>query len=141
MLDWWKRRSREQDLDREIRSHLDLETEAQRDAGLSEEQARNASRRAFGNTTRIQEDTRATWGWQWLETLAQDVRYAERVLRRMPGFSAVVILSLALGVGLLLGLQRSQRHAASAVARARNRSAGADLPAQLWQHVIPQLSR
>src|SRR5262245_26025164 len=100
MSRWWQRRSQENDLDREIRSHLDLEAEVQREAGLSEEQAHNASRRALGNTARIKEDTRAMWGWQWVETLGQDLRYAVRVLHRMPGFAAIVILSLALGVGL-----------------------------------------
>jgi hypothetical protein len=75
---WWRkaldkltRRSRERDLDREIRAHLELETEEQMEAGQTSEEAPYAARRAFGNVTLIQEVTREMWGWTALERLGQ----------------------------------------------------------------------
>ena len=98
-MNWWRRR-REDDLDHELRAHLDLEAEEQRAAGLSPRDAGNAARRALGNAALVREDTRAVWGWTSLETLAQDLRVSLRMLRKTPGFAAVVILSIALGIGL-----------------------------------------
>src|SRR5262249_60506481 len=97
---WWRRRKQEEDLDRELRAHLELETEEQRDSGVPPDEARYAARRSFGNTTLIKEETRAMWGWTSVETLWQDLRYALRMLSKMPVFTAVVVISLALGVGL-----------------------------------------
>ena len=84
------REQREQDLDREIRSHLDLE---------AEESGKYGAHRIFGNATLVKEDVRAEWGWTGLEQLARDVRYGIRQVRRNRGFSAIAIATLALGIG------------------------------------------
>jgi hypothetical protein len=70
-----RRQSREVDLERELRTHVDLEAEEQAEAGLPAEEARCAARRALGNSTQIKEDVRSAWGFQWFETLLQDLRY------------------------------------------------------------------
>src|SRR3984957_20357247 len=88
----WRKQS-EHDLERELRSHLDLEAEERQEAGLPPDQARHAAQRAFGNTTLVREVTREMWGWIWLERCVQDLRYAVRVLRKAPAFTAVAVCS------------------------------------------------
>ena len=93
------RRAAERDVDEELRLHLDLERERQRDAGVPEDEALRAARRTLGNGTLIRERTRDVWGWRWLDDLGRDVRHAARALWRSLGFAATVVLTLALGIG------------------------------------------
>ncbi len=96
---WFTREHRDEDFERELRTHLELEAEEKKEAGLPADQARYAARRDLGNPTQIQEKMRATWRWTWIETFGQDLRYGWRMLIRQPLFTMTAVLTLGLVIG------------------------------------------
>jgi len=93
------RRRLYRDLSGEIEQHLEERVEALVANGMPRPEAVYAARREFGNVARIEEASRAVWGWGWIENRIADVVFAFRQFRRQPGFTLAVCLSLALGIG------------------------------------------
>src|SRR4051794_26235817 len=89
----------ESDIAEEMQLHVDLLAAEKQAAGLTSEAAQFAARRQFGNRLRVSEQCSDAWGWTFLDTVAQDLRYAARPLRANPYFSLAAVLSLALGIG------------------------------------------
>jgi predicted permease len=95
----FRRRQFDADLDEEMRLHRQWREQAEIERGLSPKEAHHAVLRRFGNELTLREESRDMWGWNWLESFLQDMRYGLRQLARNPGFAAVSILILAVAIG------------------------------------------
>jgi predicted permease len=112
MVSYWLRRLRARfrrdRLDDELRDEMSLHVELRalelEAGGMTPAEARAAARRRFGNETRLREESRAMWELGPLDSWVLDLRYAGRTMRRMPAFTAVIVLSLAIGLGATTAL-------------------------------------
>src|SRR5215468_3571590 len=99
LLMMFRRERLDRELDEEMRLHVDLRAEEFSKTGAMSGEARAMARRQFGNTALLHEQSRDEWGWVWFDQLLVDVRLAARHLRSSPGFAALTVFILAVGIG------------------------------------------
>src|SRR5947207_322074 len=99
MLNWFRRRKLETDLDRELSYHLDRRVSDLIHSGIPEPEARRRAASEFGGGTQVREEVRDIWLTRWLRDFVYDLRFTARSFLRNPSFTATAVLSLALGIG------------------------------------------
>ncbi len=96
---FWRRAQRNQELLEEMQAHISLAKREAMESGKTPKEAQSAAHKEFGNVGLAAEVTRDTWGWRWFEELFADLGFGLRMLRKNPGFTAVGLLTIAIGIG------------------------------------------
>src|SRR5215467_6821853 len=99
MKQWWNRRKREKELEKEMQHHLRMAETDRLARGSSLRDAQSAARREFGNAALVKDLARDAWGWRWMRDFFEDVRYGYRTLSQNLAFALIAIMTLALGIG------------------------------------------
>src|SRR5260370_31377132 len=100
LLNWFRRRNLESDLDRELRYHIDRRVSDLMSSGLPESEARRRITLELGGFTQVKEEVRDVWLTRWVRDFLYDLRFSTRSFLRSPSFTATAVLSLALGIGV-----------------------------------------